>query len=152
MDSVRGLRLSLALQAAAVALPIAVALAVGAYAVVDKLVGSCAYGTCAGFVPGLVLEAVILFAGPVWWTVSGARRAGLLTVRQLAWLLAVNAYLVGVGLELWAQAREHLNEQAPLSEALTVLTAFAVVSTALVSSVTCAGRILRLRRRARSAL
>jgi len=155
MNSVRGLRLSLALQAAALALPIVIAIAVAIDELVNKLVGSCAYGSygsCAWFAAPLVIGAVLLFGGPAWWAVSGARRAGLLRIRQLAWLLAVNAYLIVLGLDLWAQAWAHGNAQPPLSEALTVVTAWAVVSTALVSTVACGARILQLRRRASSPL
>ena len=145
MNWVRGLRLSLALQGAAVVLPIVVAVAVSVDELVDRLTGSCKFDySCSRVGPLLVMEAALLFGGPAWWAISGASRAHLLRKRQLAWLLAVNCYLVVVGLVLWTQALDHATQEAPLSEALSLAMASALVSTALLSSLVCVGRIVQL--------
>jgi hypothetical protein len=146
MSWVGGLRLSLALQAAAVVLAIVLAVGAAADELINKFTGSCPYESCAQGAPLLVMDAALLFGGPAWWAVSGALRARLLKRKQLVWLVVVSAYLVIVGLALWTQARDHVNETTPLDEALTLVTAGAIMSTAVVSAVACGGRIFQLRR------
>jgi hypothetical protein len=133
-------------QAAAVVFPIVVAVVVSVDEVVSRLSGSCTLESCARAGPLLVIGAVFVFGGPIWWATSGASRASRLRRRQLAWLLAVNVYLVMVGLVFWAQARAHGNQMAPLSEAVLVFVACALVSTAVLSAVVCTGRIVEIRR------
>lgn len=146
MTLVRALRVTLALEAGALALPIVIAFAVAGYELFHKLNGSCAYESCAVAAPFLAMGAAIVFGGPVWWAASGARRAPRLTIRQLGWLLAVNAYVTVVAVDLWAQTHQDMNAEAPLSVALTFVTMCAVVATALVSTAACGARMLDLRR------
>ena len=146
MSSARPLRLVLYIQAAAVALPIVAAAGVAVDQLINKVLGSCAYGNCAASAPLLVIGGVGLFAGPAWWTISGARRAGRLTSPQLAWLVAVDVYLLVVGLSLSTQARDHLDAPSASFELPTLIAGAGVVFTASVSAVACGARMLQLRR------
>ena len=150
---VRGLRLSLAVQAAAVVLPIAIGVVVAVGELTNKMIGSCAGDdSCARAAPALLFGPAFMLGGPAWWTISGARRAVRLTSRQLAWLVAVDLYLLVVGLWLWALARATVNEQPPPADVTMVVTASALVATALLSVVACGARMLELSRRPRSTL
>ena len=146
----RSLRLALAVEAAAVLLPIVIAAVFAAVQIRDKAVGACVGDPCARVSWALLLGSAFMFGPPAWWTISGARRAGVLTSRQLAWLLAVDVYLVVVGLWLLLWARATANNQQALSEVLTIVTAFALLATALVSAGACGARILDVSRPARS--
>jgi len=112
----------------------------------NKVIGSCANDSCARAAPFLLFGSIFLFGGPAWWTISGARTAGRLTSRQLAWLVAVDVYLVVIGLFLWTQARDHVDQTPPLSEVLTLVAGAGLMSTAVLSAVACARRMVHLAR------
>ncbi len=135
------LRFALALQAAGLAVPIAAAvLYLGLEFVYHE---PCDRENCAGGM-GIVFlgYAIFLFAGPLWWAASGARRAAHLTARNLAWLITVDLYLVIAAVFAYAIFK---GDGVPF-DGLATLLLLVLVPPALLSAALCAERIWRLRR------